>query len=547
MRNHLLYIFCFLMTSQAVRATEVVWIALKVNDDIVTSYEVETYIENFLISPETHAFLFQKSGKNFERYQAEKRALTNKLFPTALNRLALLSLLQREALSKKDRQFFTLSKEMMRGMVENHVKQILRPYQPENHTIEEAKTAFIAQLREANIPRSPDMSDEEIFVEWTKQVKFMLREQYRQQEIFRFICSLGSCDYENPIQILKRRINNIKDRHFITLRPTPDTTLVNAEALDVVLAEEFRFSPRPLSEVENPVSRRTLFFLGELRGQEVEIHHFNDFNVMGNFSNSLGYPDTDDLGRTSGFMLSYRAEGTEGNISVELENWLFSQEIERNEEGRRRQITEEESTLRIVGRKFLDEGGKTWILMGVSGTFRSQDDNTIANLIQSSFHKLNTSNSNRLNVARDGEVQFVQGILGVGGRYSIFEHDHVDLIISGEALLQPTIGMSERNNLTIRSAIDLNFYGRNRELPIVTIGVFGEASYFSDGNFESVVGAELSIGAVYRNIYWKASLYCVRWDKEMDRRYEGEESWNFGLGISANFLNRRKPILYEFN
>ena len=536
-----------MVSSLGVRATDMIWTALQVDHEMVTSYEVETYIENFLITPEAHAFLYQQAGKNFANYQAEKQKLIKAAFPTTLKRMALMRVLQREAISKKERTHFNLSTHDMRAMTTKHIREVIAPYQTEGKTFNEAKAAFIAQLKDSNIPRSPNMSDDAIFAEWSAQVKFMLKEQYRQQEVFRFICSLSSCEYENPMKILERHIEYIKDRHLVILRETPETTLMNSEAMAAVLAEGLKFAPTQSNVSANSTGKRTLFFLGELKGQEIELHHFNDINMLGDFSNRLGYPDTNDLGRTSGLTLSYRAEGTEGSITVELENWLFSQEIERNAEDRRQQITEEESTLRIVGRKFLDENGKAWVLMGVSGTFRSQDDGTVANLIQSSFHALNTSNSNRLNVARDGEELFVQGILGIGGKYSIFEHRHVDLTVKGEALLQPTIGMSERNNITVRSAIDLNFYARNRELPIVTLGVFGEASYFTDGNFESVVGAELSIGAVYRNIYWRASMYCVRWDKEMDQRYEGEESWNFGIGISANFLSRRAPESFEFN
>jgi hypothetical protein len=287
-------------------------------------------------------------------------------------------------------------------------------------------------------------------------------------------------------------------------------------------------------------------FLGEIISNKVEFRHINDWDITSGLAPMLlGYPKTDDQGRTSGLGLFYDLRGTSGSLSIELENFLFSRKIPRQDRIMGQEI-EEDSSLRVVSRQFLDESGKKWILLGVSAGHRTQTAG-VHSFIQSAFHTLNPGTSDREYLDRDQTTLSLQGIIGIGGKYSLIDTKHVDLIFGGEAFISPTLGLNERSSFTVRSSVDLNVSGYYEEYPILSLGLFGEYSFLINGTKESVLGGKVSLGKVFRNVYYQASLFVVKWDRDLDRAYEGGASWTTGLSLSATFINRRPKIEYVFN
>ncbi len=470
------------------------WIALKVGGQIVTAGEIRRYIDSVVLSSDIPSEL--------------RGGLIDELFEPTLRRVAITRLLEEEAKRGPNRRYFALTRKQMREALEAQARTIPEPGRP----------------RQA----------------------LRLREQYRQQEVSRFLCRMGNCERQPHASIVRQNRSRLLSHHYFEIQLESGRELRGPEAFEFSLAQSpvepqtdsprqiwlGKLSPEKSSQLPGPLRER------------FELLHINDWNLLGSLGTALGYPKTDDMGRTSGFMLKYRREEAGGSLTVDLENWLFSERLP-TLNGQNRQHVEEENTLRITSRQFLDEEGSRWVVVGLSGTHRAQQEGVGA-WIQANFHKLNPTSTQRLNVARDGTETFVQGLLGVGGRYSIFEFSHVDLVLSGEAILVPALGESSQNSIQVRNALDLNIYATSRELPVFRLGAFTDFRARVDGSIETTIGVRATVGWIIRRIQLEAGLFVVRWDGELDRRYEQGASWTTGIMLAVTPTRPHVPVEYEF-
>lgn len=516
----------------------------QVDGDKILVVDVENYIETFMITPGIEAILKQKASEEGEDYRVEKKKLISSIFKPVTSKLILTRLLQKYALQKNGRQFFSLTTAQLDDLIDRQVKSISQSIKKEGMTDIDSKKEILEQLKDRY--KESNYSNNELWQLFRGKIKFQIIERYREKEAVRFLCSLGDCYTEGPVKILKRLSSRLKRNHFVSINFEGETNLTHHAAIDYLLSEEQKIVSNDDSIAPDNKKPRRFLFLGEIISNRVEFRHINDWDLTSGIAPMLlGYPKTDDQGRTSGLNFSYEARGTQGSLSIELENFLFSRKVTSQGHLTSQEI-EEDSSLRVVSRQFLDHSGKKWILLGISAGHRTQAAG-IHSFIQSAFHTLNPKTSDREYLDRDESHLFLQGIIGVGGKYSILDTKHVDLVIGGEAFVNPTVGFSERSSFTVRSTIDLNFSGSYQDYPLLSIGLFGEYSFLLNGTQESVVGGKISIGKVYRSIYYQASLFVVKWDRDLDRVYEGGASWTTGISISATFINKRPKVEYAIN
>jgi hypothetical protein len=318
------------------------------------------------------------------------------------------------------------------------------------------------------------------------------------------------------------------------------------EAFKLILAGESVFTKTEVNSTEGkkPDAKKEIILIGRVIDQKFEFMAVNDWDitsVLGNF----GYPDTDDLGRTSGLMLNYILTGTKGSLAIELKNWLFTEELGEID-GYTQQNVEEEAILRIVSRHFLDDRGNRWLVLGVSGNKRVQEA-AFHSWAQKLFHTLNPKTQYRENAARDGLETYLEGYIGLGGKYSILESTHVDIKITGETLAVPTVGTIDRSRFTVSSSLDINLHGQRRDYPFLYASLFGEYSLLMNGEHESLIGANAGVGFIIKNIYYQTNVFVMRWDTDLDRRYEGGPSWTTGVSLSLKFVNKPSKIDFVFN
>ncbi len=519
-------------------------VVAQVDDERILNLDVINYVEYGLVTPLLVSLLKAKSAENGSTFEEEREKLIQHSFQAVLKKITLMRVIQKEAIQKNQRRFFNLTTQELDKKVHDQILHLTRSSIQEGVSEEEGKKELILKLREIKQLKT-DLTDSEVWSYLINSIKFNTVERYREQETLRFLCSLGRCETESPSKILSRNLNRLKRNHFVRISLNDKMILNNSDSIDYLATDVFNFKKTNDLPVEDTSPRRFIF-LGEIINNRVELRHINDWDITSGLAPMLvGYPETDDQGRTSGLNASYEIRGTNGSLAIELENFLFSRKVSSSGHVTSQEI-EEDSSLRIVSRHFVDEAGKKWILMGVSAGHRTQSAG-IHSFIQAAFHTLNPKTSDREILNWDQTNLFVQGLLGIGGKYSLLDTKYVDLVITGEAFVSPTVGLSERSSFTTRSSIDLNISGSYEDYPLLSIGLFGEYSFLLNGSQESVIGGKVSIGKVFRSIYYQASLYIIKWDRDLDRVYEGGSSWTTGVSVSATFINKRPKVDYVLN
>jgi hypothetical protein len=489
-----------------------------------------------------HRALFQESEQNFERYQDNVKIISEASFQAALKRIAFLRMVQKSAINQTNRSIFTTTREELKKLIRKKVTLKLSAYQDKSNDNETAISYLVQDLKNSGFPFSADESDATIYKRWFDRLSFQLKEEIRERDALRFICSIGKCNEETIQEILKKKTKIFQNVPLkINLNSDLTQTLSKDEAFQFVIDTPLQLmTPQILDKNDE----KKYAFIGRVIDQKVEFMVINDWDITSVLKH-LGYPRTDDFGRTSGLMLNYNVNGTEGNLNVELINWLFSERLETVGKVRRQNV-EEEATLRITSRQFLDPKGDRWIILGVSANHRIQEPN-VHSWIQGAFHTLNPMTGYRENVSRGGREIFLEGIIGAGGQFSIIDKPHVDIKITGEGVLVPTVGTMDRSRITLSSSLDANYYLKQKEYPLFFASFFASYSYLANGEMESMIGAKTGLGVVYRNVYLQASLFVIRWDSALDRRYEGSASWTTGIAISATLINKKPNPDYVFN
>ena len=276
------------------------------------------------------------------------------------------------------------------------------------------------------------------------------------------------------------------------------------------------------------IDQRTTFFLiGKIENHRVQIVHFNDLDFTGGLAKKLGYPKTDDIGRTSGLVFKYFLDGSDGSLEINLQNWLFTNEID---EPNHRQFIEEESTVTIRSRLFLDGKKNQYIIIGLSFTNRVQKP-FVLSYLQKFVHSLNGS-TKRHDIGRPGDHNFLNAIIGYGGRYDILKYRHVAFYFVGEAELSGSTDFKDESGFTVRASANLDLGGwQGIENPILHVRVYYETTLFLDSLRDENFGVEVFLGVSLWKLYLQAGLYVCRFDSALDRRYEGKPSWNTGIFI----------------
>lgn len=529
--------FIFGTTTQA----NTVWTAIEVGNNIVTSNEVAKFIDAIVISPAVHADLYKKSQGDYAAYKEQKGKLTAELFKETTAQMAIIRILQAQAIRTTERKFFALSSEQQSAQYLGAVKLALAPFQKKGLTPAKVKELFVNDLKAKGAPHDTQASIEAVYGAWSKQLKIRLTEQYRQKEAIRYLCSMGDCETYGSTTVFNKLRNYFEKDNHVVVRYNEEEKLKGSAAFDSLTYKSE--AQEKNTESDNP--RKTIYYIGKIVDEKTELVHINDWNLLGSLGTSLGYPETDDEGRTSGTSITHTAEGAHGSLSVEVENWLFSEQTEEVDNVRYHNV-EEETSVRVVSKHFLDEKGDKWVIVGVSAT-RTVQKEDIGAWLQENFHKLNPSSSKDVNLDRDGVENYVQGLFGVGGEYSIVDTDHVDLVISGEGILAPSIGIFSESSIIVKSALDLNVYGKNKELPVLQIGVFAELALKASGQIETKIGAKVTVAKTFKRVRLEVGLFVIRWEGELDKRYEGGESWTTGILISATINPRKKIVNYAFN
>ena len=523
--------------------TKTMWAVIRTEKEVVVSFEVEKYIDNVLINDSLQSSLFKSSGQNFNTYLTNKDLIIENTFGETLKRMSFIRLAQQIAIKQQSRQFFVMTKKEFEQIVNQKIKNAHNLQTKKGLSADQSNDGIVEDLKTNGFPYNQSETNSEIYARWLKRIEFQTRENIREKEALKFICTLGDCRQNSPVKILlaqKKSLNSV----FIYINPSADISLKGESAFQFIADNKFNIVTN--EKVDNKLTNiKHYYFIGRLINEKYEFVLVNDHDFLtGSQLQHLGYPNTDDFGRTSGIMFNYKANGSEGSLALELETWLFSKQIDPSDI--HRQYVEEQSTVRIVSRKFLDDEGKTWIIIGAAANLR-QVQPGFHSFLQKVVHSIDKTSTPRTDISRDGQDISVEGIFGLGGKYSILKNDRIDISIKGEGLLTPNIGMFERSRISVNASLDVDVYGKNKDSPVFFASLFSNHSLLANGTIESLTGGKIGFGKVLKNVYLQASFFVMKWDEDLDRKYENGVSWTTGLSLSATFINHKPKVEFEFN
>lgn len=307
------------------------------------------------------------------------------------------------------------------------------------------------------------------------------------------------------------------------------------DPLDMI-DKDFNYT-RPVG-VESSTGRQYFFVIGRVVGDSVEIAHYNDLDLTGGALNLIGVPRDNDLGRTAGVSFRFRLQGTSGSISVDIFNWLFSRELRPKSDI---QYVEEETTVAIRSRLFRDGKDNQYIIIGFSFTNRVQKP-FVTGFLQQWIHSAGAGR-HRDDIHRDGSDNFLNGIIGVGGRFDILKYRHIALYFTGEAELSASTDFKHESGFTVRAAahLDVGGWPAGIENPILSVQMFIERTMFLDSSVDQNVGVELMIGMAIRRYFMQAGFFVARMNEGLDREYEGGHSWTTGILLRATHRSVPEP------
>lgn len=544
-RFRLLFLGLTLLFSQTITANaEIIseqWAVMRMDENLITSRELKTYIEDVLLSDAAEASLFNQQGRDLELYNAEKEKIVRSIMPEALKRLGLIRLVQHAAIKTTQRRLFGMTKKEFNRLVQEKVKSAHQDQLKKGLRSDEILEGLVSDLKEMGFPHREDESDQGIYQRWLSRIKAQTREEIREREALKFLCSLGDCRMESPFSLFRSN-KRFFQRFFLSISPVASEVLKGDKAFDYLSSNTF--SVTPVQSQRNP-ALRNYFFIGKVINQKIEFMIVNDHDFLtGSQLRYLGYPDTDDFGRTSGLMLNYVLTHENGSLTISLEDWLFAQQIDQKDT--MRQHVEEAASLRVASRQFLDDTGTTWVVLGVSVNERTQTPG-FHSWLQNLVHTIDKTSGPRIYIGRDGQQVYLEALLGVGGKYSIIKNRHLDLSVTGEVILTPSIGFADRSRISANASVDVAYYGKNADYPRFFASLFGQYALLANGEQESKVGGRIGFGGVVRNVYLQLNLFVMRWDEDLDRKYEGASSWTTGLSVTATFADRKPKVDYEFN
>lgn len=167
-----------------------IWMALRVGQQMHTSYDVREYIKTTKISEETHRALFRMAQGDWQRYQELKSQLVDDYFEEAIKEkaynLMVEHLATRNLRRGESRQAFAVTTEDYNRAIQEREREVLGEWLDQRLGIVVARREYGKQLRTTGYPHQEHETDEEIFWRWYEVQRKLIKEAFRKREVARY-------------------------------------------------------------------------------------------------------------------------------------------------------------------------------------------------------------------------------------------------------------------------------------------------------------------------------------------------------------------------
>lgn len=280
-----------------------------------------------------------------------------------------------------------------------------------------------------------------------------------------------------------------------------------------------------------------------LIGEEVEelsITHINDIDMVG-FSFLGANLDTEDDGRTGGFLFNYYKQEKTFSLSISYENWVFSKKMGDNgediiEQNRKVRETLEKHTLTAQYKKYLGSDGKKYIVLGFQaiGDYSGQGINSE---FQNLLHEI-VGHTQTVGFQDTDEMEVYGHFFFGAGMQSVFvEKEKWALIGEGEVVLAPSTLFEDESFLGLR--LGFNTKIGNGEHPFELDIFLNERIYSDEHDYARGIKLSKQLG---KHNNWSPFIGYTEYRSDEDRYYNGGKNPTTSVGVTLTLGHRHHSL-----
>lgn len=326
---------------------------------------------------------------------------------------------------------------------------------------------------------------------------------------------------------------------IFSLTAKADKTLEN---LENEAKRDFHIQPRAKNN-------ETTFLIGKLQRQTLEIILYNDEDLSGGLlRDTLGiYPDTDDFGRTLGLNLRFLYAGDQGEIELNLENWLFALQGDRVEKPYD-QYVEEDYILDLRTRIFRDQKGNQYVIFGVRSRIQ-KDDPSFLVALQDAVHSILPKTDPRISYGGGRTEISFNAMAGYGLNYTLLQGKSVKVKAIGEVEVHASTQFNDLSMIQGRLALEATWNTHLPLNPILKLRAYSEGEIYFNRELGSEIGLMMITGVQIKKYQIEFGPSIAIFDRPLDRQYEEQDvSVNTSLRVRimrSNEKNEDNDYIFE--
>jgi len=176
-----------LLSSSVMAAGPIVWVSSKVIDSIATNIDIYDFLETTRMTDSQKVALFEKAGKDFDKYQELRKQALSPMFDSGLRQWTYFKIVEKDAI--RDRKSsgktpaFRITETAYFDATQKIETDACRKYLDQRLGIVKARDLFGAELKKNGYPHKASESNTDVYFSWFNAQKARLKESMRIKEI----------------------------------------------------------------------------------------------------------------------------------------------------------------------------------------------------------------------------------------------------------------------------------------------------------------------------------------------------------------------------
>lgn len=195
------------VTANASNYKPISWISLKVVDTIYTNYDIESWIETTQMDDSTKSSLFSKAKGDYDTYLELRAKWLKPRFENALQQIAYIKVLEKDAKREKNRIAFNITKEDYYAAVRKFEDAALKKHLATGKGIRYAADVIGKELKANHYPHKPSLTNTDLYYEWLDSHKKRIKENLRINEAKKYEFLMAT-EYDRELYVRPMEVHD---------------------------------------------------------------------------------------------------------------------------------------------------------------------------------------------------------------------------------------------------------------------------------------------------------------------------------------------------